>query len=410
MLTCFKIFKFLKYIPSQVDAYKTASFATKISFFNTGFSTAPWAVLMPYVRTRLNIDDITLASLMLTFGIGATISMQLTGYLARLLGVKRLIFIATVGMYLSMTLTSLSAITLNLAFIYVFLWGVFLGCAEISNNIHATHIEQQVRKLLLPGFHAWYNIGCIISVIIYPILLSFRFSTGFVSTLVAITGLLLLAYITKDIINTHGQKDEVDTSKAEDLKDTKLSYKVLTLQGILLAGIICFIMDLCEGMIYDWGGVYLMEKCSCAIALSSVGYLCFQVSVAIMRVFGSSLVAKLGNFKTLSIGAFVSFLCLVTAAVSDNFYVIVISFALLGFSSANALPIIISIVARRSGGNKARAISIVGTLGYSGILAGPALLGGVASVFNLSAIFYTVAVLVVLMMFIIPHVAGKKEC
>src|SRR5574344_2687462 len=151
MLTCFKIFKFLKSIPSQVDTYKTASFATKISFFNTGFSTAPWAVLMPYVRTRLNIDDITLASLMLTFGIGATISMQLTGYLARLLGVKRLIFIATVGMYLSMTLTSFSAITLNLACIYVFLWGVFLGCAEISNNIHATHMEQQVRKLLLPA-------------------------------------------------------------------------------------------------------------------------------------------------------------------------------------------------------------------------------------------------------------------
>ncbi|WP_406020618.1 MFS transporter, partial [Succinivibrio sp.] len=50
-------------------------------------------------------------------------------------------------------------------------------------------------------------------------------------------------------------------------------------------------------------------------------------------------------------------------------------------------PVIISNAAQNCGQDKAKAISIVGTLGYAGVMIGPAILGFIASIISLDAIF-----------------------
>ena len=55
------------------------------------------------------------------------------------------------------------------------------------------------------------------------------------------------------------------------------------------------------------------------------------------------------------------------------------------------MPVIISETARRCLKDKAQAIGFVSAMGYAGILTGPALLGGVAVMYDHAAIFVTVA-------------------
>lgn len=59
-----------------------------------------------------------------------------------------------------------------------------------------------------------------------------------------------------------------------------------------MAGIACLLMFLCEGMIYDWSGVYLNAKCNVSLEIAAIGYAIFQLAVAIMRLLGDRLVSK----------------------------------------------------------------------------------------------------------------------
>ena len=56
-------------------------------------------------------------------------------------------------------------------------------------------------------------------------------------------------------------------------------------------------------------------------------------------------------------------------------------------TTGNSGCLFISNAAQNCGEDKAKAISLVGTLGYAGVMIGPAVLGFIASIVSLDAIF-----------------------
>lgn len=92
-----------------------------------------------------------------------------------------------------------------------------------------------------------------------------------------------------------------------------------------------------------------------------------------------------------------SFITLQFIAFHHEAIVVITSFAIAGLALGNVVPVIISTVAKNCGKNKSAAISTVGTIGYSGVLIGPALLGLLADKFGLEMIFSFVGVLTLVM-------------
>jgi hypothetical protein len=66
-------------------------------------------------------------------------------------------------------------------------------------------------------------------------------------------------------------------------------------------------------------------------------------------------------------------------------------FALVGFGSANIVPILYSALGRQRVMPPNLAISAAATLGYAGILAGPALIGAIARFYSLGIAYLLVA-------------------
>ena len=77
-----------------------------------------------------------------------------------------------------------------------------------------------------------------------------------------------------------------------------------------------------------------------------------------------------------------------------NAYLMVVGFFICGLAIANVVPVMLSETARISGVNQGKAISFVGTLGYSGLLLGPGVLGMVATLCGLRGMFIFTASLV----------------
>lgn len=386
----------------ETTMYEQSKLAGKLSFLLTGIGMAPWAAIMPYVKDRLSLDDIFYAQLLLSFGIGAVIGMPIAGILCKRFGVKNVIILALVLLFLTVLTISSSTIGYVPAIVAVTLWGFFIGLLEVANNIYGTYFEDLTKQHLLSGIQAYATIGCIFSAIIYPVMLPMGLSPFSVSVMITIPCLLLIVYCHRHLINTHGQrtdKTKEDMSKKNVTPDTSvLNYKDnFTKFHIVMAGIACLLMFLCEGMVYDWSGVYLNVKCNVSLELAAIGYAIFQCAVAFMRLIGDRLVTKIGGTKLLCTGSLIACVTLQFIAFHHDAVVVISCFAIAGLALGNVVPVIISTVAKNCGKNKSAAISTVGTIGYSGVLIGPALLGLLADKFGLEMIFSFVGALTIVM-------------
>lgn len=370
--------------------------ATRLAFFTAGIATSPWASLVPYVKMRQNLDEIHYASLVLCFGLGAVIGMPLTGRLAARFGVKPIILVSCVTLYLGMIGLSLESLTLPLAFLFVIMWGMSLGIIDVANNIHGAYIEERAGRHLMSSFHAWYTVGCIVAALFCALGLHLGLHSAAVSLVLAGAGLILLVYFYGKLINTYGEgaKDEEKEEPAPERRSLLPSYLTLP---VLIIGAICLIMYLTEGMIYDWSSVYLIQNGGLDITISSVGYLAFEGAVALMRFKGDAIVTAFGPLKLIVGGAILACAGMVTIAVSHSPYVLVAAFFICGLALANVVPVMLSETARLAGAQQGKAISFVGTLGYSGLLLGPGILGAVATVFGLSAMYVLTAALIFLL-------------
>lgn len=381
-----------------VTMYENSKRAGKLSFMLTGIGMAPWAAIMPYVKDRLALDEIYYAQLLLSFGIGAVIGMPLAGIICKRFGFKNVIVLALFLLFLTVLAISSPSIAYVPAIVAVTLWGFLIGILEVANNIYGTFFEDLTKQHLLSGFQAYSTIGCIFSAIIYPVLLPFNLSPFRVSILITVPCLLLILFCHKYLINTHGQRSDDKSKSTISTDNTVVCFQEnFTKFHIVMAGIACLLMFLCEGMIYDWSGVYLNAKCNVSLEIAAIGYAIFQLAVAIMRLLGDRLVSKIGGIKLLCTGSIVAFITLQFIAFHHEAIVVITSFAIAGLALGNVVPVIISTVAKNCGKNKSAAISTVGTIGYSGVLIGPALLGLLADKFGLEMIFSFVGVLTLVM-------------
>lgn len=365
----------MNYSLSQI---KRAKLAGKGAFLLTGMGIAPWASIMPFVKDNLELNELYYTFLLLCFGIGAVVGMPLAGPLSKKFGVKRVLTLSFVSLFICVAAISIPSIDYISCALVIVIWGASLGVTEVANNIHGTYFEEISKEHMLSGFHAFETIGCLLAAFVFPILLVLDIQVFYVSLCVCIPSVILSLCIDQGLLNTHGIKEEKSKNNIQ-----KLPVRTL----IVVSGFACMLMYLCEGLVYDWSGVYLFDKCKVSLNTASLGYVFFQITVALFRLKGDLLINIIGATKVLVIGSIFAFISLFLISLSHNPYVVIVLFALLGICVANIVPVIISNAAQNCGEDKAKAISLVGTLGYAGVMVGPAVLGFIASIFSLDAIF-----------------------
>jgi MFS family permease len=128
-----------------------------------------------------------------------------------------------------------------------------------------------------------------------------------------------------------------------------------------------------------------------------LGYAAFAVAMTLGRLMGDRLRTILGEQRVLIFGGLLAaagFLVVVLVpSVSAN----LLGFLLVGAGASNVVPVLFSAAGRTRAMPSGLAVAAVTTLGYLGILAGPALIGFVAHLTELRAAFY---LLVAAMLFI----------
>ena len=355
--------------------------AARAFFFIGGFGTATWAPLVPLLRERLMVGDDVLGMLLLCIGVGSLLTMPLSGALAMRLGCRRVVMTAAV-LFAAILLLVSCVDALSLAVPIVLIFGAVMGCIDVVVNIVAVLVEKGIGRRIMSGMHAFWSLGGFVGAGLYGVWVGLLGLTPFQSTAIAAGLILLLTAVFGRHLIPYGGGGGALLALPRGI--------------IVFVGMTAFIAFLSEGAVMDWGGVYLTTVRGMDLALAGTGYSVFSAAMLTMRFLGDRVVQRIGALLVAVGGALLAFggiLLVMFAPIDALLYV---GFFAIGIGSANIVPVFFSLMGRQNVMPVSAAVSAVSTMGYLGILAGPAAIGFVSSLTTLQTAFAMLAALSIL--------------
>jgi predicted MFS family arabinose efflux permease len=159
---------------------------------------------------------------------------------------------------------------------------------------------------------------------------------------------------------------------------------------LLVIGLMIFAGMSAEGVMYDWCVLYLKQEVHLSQGAAAMGYAAFTAAMAMARFGGDALRARYSERRLLRAGAGLSAVAMAVVLVSGNAVVSIVGFALVGAGLAPVVPILFNAATRVPGISRAAAIAAVSSIGYSGFMIGPPLIGGLAQALSLTAAMWVV--------------------
>ena len=131
------------------------------------------------------------------------------------------------------------------------------------------------------------------------------------------------------------------------------------------------------------------------MAKGGLGYAAFALMVTIARFAGGPLVNALGTARVIAFGGLLAAFGIGLSLAAEHWAVALIGYGLCGLGCANVSPVLISSLSRQDGMPVQLAVTVATTIGFAGVLAGPAMMGVVAHFSSLGMAFALLAVLLV---------------
>uniref|UniRef100_UPI0025CDEF07 MFS transporter n=1 Tax=uncultured Paracoccus sp. TaxID=189685 RepID=UPI0025CDEF07 len=145
--------------------------------------------------------------------------------------------------------------------------------------------------------------------------------------------------------------------------------------------------------ILDWAAVYLQREMGASLAVAGWGFAACAGTMAVMRFLGDGIRRRHGAVRTLRASTVIAMAGLALAALAGSVPVALIGFGLAGLGIANMVPIAFSAAGNVPGLAQGVGLSVVTTMGYSGILLAPGSIGFLAERISFSAIYLGLALL-----------------
>ncbi|MFK7607807.1 MULTISPECIES: MFS transporter [unclassified Pseudomonas] len=354
--------------------------STRIAFFIAGFGIAAWAPLVPYAKARAGLDEATLGLLLLCLGAGSILAMPISGMLATRYGCRRVFSAGTVLLCLALPLlATVSSVPLLIA--TLFLFGAGLGAVDSTVNLQAVIVERASGRTMMSGFHGLFSVGGIAGAAGVSALLALGLTPLWA---IAVVIVLILAALIKAAphLLPYGSESSGPAFAVP--------------HGVVLfIGLLCFVVFLAEGAMLDWSAVFLTADKQIDEAYAGLGYAAFALTMTAGRLLGDTIVSHLGARRVIVLGGLLAAAGLILATLAASWQVALVGYGLVGMGCSNIVPVLYTAVGKQTLMPASIAVPAITTLGYAGILAGPAAIGFIAHASSLSTAFLLIATLLV---------------
>ena len=348
-------------------------------FFLTGICFASWASRIPDIKMQLGLSDGAFGGILLFLPIGTFLGIPISGSITAKKGSRSILILAAI--IYPFTLITLGLVhTVSLLAFALFLFGMAGNLFNVSVNTQAAALSKLFDKSITSRFHGFWSLAGFVGGLLGGFFVAHSISPLQQFLLVGLIVWIFLFFSSKYLLP--GETNSNHVSKIWN-KPTPLMWQF---------GLIAFSNMICEGMMFDWSGVYFQDVVKVSTEWRTIGYTCFMACMTIGRMFSDNLINYWGARKQLVLSGLISTVGLVVATSYPQIIISSIGFMLVGFGVSSVIPTIYGTVGKTTAPSKVSiALASVSSVGFFGFLIGPPIIGFLSQAMGLRWAFLTVS-------------------
>lgn len=370
---------------------RTHRIAVSVFFFLAGCLFSSWASRIPTVKDRFHLNEAELGAVLFMLPIGSFIALPFAGW-----------WVSKFGSRFTTTLAALcmSVLLITLGFcntvaqisVTLFAFGFFADTMNIAANTQALDVQDIYQRPLMSSFHGLWSLGAMTGAVTGGWMMKINAGMNAHFLGLGIPSIILSIIFYFYLVN----KDQVKTSAVIFAWPDK---------SLMLLGAICFCCTLCEGAMADWSSLYYRQVLQDAGGVSTTGYTAFTLTMATGRLIGDRVIHWLGNRTVLIGDGLLIAGGLALALGVQNPVAVIAGFSMVGLGVATVIPIVYTLAGSNKKMSPSVALAAVSTVGFTGFLFGPPVIGFIAHETGLRLAL----VLVLVLALVIVVLAGKMR-
>jgi MFS family permease len=259
------------------------------------------------------------------------------------------------------------------ALIIVFLFlGISAGMLDVAMNSQAVMVEKQLGKPIMTSFHAVFSIGMMIGAVAGSLFT--KLTSGLFIHFLTVSLLSVIIVFVARYFLIHDKPQQ---------KSTEEPAFRLPNAAMVSIGIIAFCCMLGEGAMADWSTSYMENIAHADPALAPIGLSAFALAMTIGRVFGDGARVRYGDRSLMIACSVVATIGLSVAIIFIHPFVVILGLFIVGLGLSAIVPIAYSVAGHTKDLPPGVGLAMVTTVGYSGFLFGPPIIGLLADAFTL---------------------------
>ncbi len=336
-------------------------------FLGLGAIMAVWGARMPAVQQAAHLGTAGLALVLLAAAVGMVAGLQLGGRYARPARLPTLLSTGAFALAGCLVLVGQSE-SLSALLAAALAFGLAHGVLDVASNTAAVRCQNAVGRPIMSGLHAAYSLGALAGAALAALT---AHSTLFTATGTLLAGIAVAAVpVTRRLSGADRPATRDDAGKLPLLPSPGKLWLLAALAAASLLG---------EGAAADWAAVHL-HTLGAPTAASATAFALYSAAMAAGRLTGDRLTAAFGAPTVVRAGAVLATAGLTIGVIGSSTPLALAGWAVFGLGLSTTVPSLIT----AAGAGGAKAVATVTATGYLGLLAGPALIGALASATTLS--------------------------
>lgn len=386
------------------ERLRAARISVTAYFCLYGVVIAVWITRIPAIKERLRLSDGVLGIALFAIPAGLLVVTLIAGRLVDRLGSARVTRVAGIGMALTLIPPALAG-SLGTLMAALFVFGAAAGALDIGMNANGVLVERARGRPVMSSLHAGYSIGALAGAVAGGLFAGAGIGPLPTFLAVGLPSAVLAAGMGRWLISEQGRPRAADTAAADDpgsaadrgaagdpsgrrraKPDGRRGRPARPVRPgvlILLVGTLGLGALLVEGAISDWSAVYLRDNLGTSAGFAAAGFAGFALAMTAGRLLGDRLAARFGPVRLVRASGLVAAAGLAGGLLSGTPAGAIAGFAVLGAGLACIVPQVFLAGGTADPARPGHGLARVVGMSYLGMVSGPVLIGGAASLIGL---------------------------
>jgi MFS family permease len=369
---------------------RAARAAVTAYFCLFGVVLAVWITRIPAIKERLHLSDGVLGVALFAIPAGLLLVTLFAGRLVDRFGSAWVTRVAGTAMAVTLIPPALAG-SLGWLMAALFVFGVSAGALDVGMNSNGVLVERARGRPVMSSLHAGYSIGALAGAVIGGLFAGA--GIGPVPTFLAVglpsaaVGVVAGRWLTTELVTTELVTTDPGGQRPDEPRPPRPARRpgrpARPGAAILLLGTVGLCGLLVEGAVADWSAVYLRDNLGTSAGFAASGFAAFALAMTAGRLLGDRLAARFGPVRLVRVGGLVSAAGLAGGLLSRSPAGGVAGFAVLGAGLACIIPQVFLAGGKADPARPGHGLARVVGLSYLGMVSGPVLIGGVATLVGL---------------------------